>query len=87
VALGEEAAEVFIERFGGRWGDGGEAVDESLRGETGDGEARHRGGMGWTYVLRKSEKITSFERRIVFCSVPTKTVEVFSLYRDNAPLS
>jgi hypothetical protein len=64
VALREEAAEVGIEGVGGRRGDGGEAVDESLRGETGDGEAGHRGGMGRAYTLRKSEKITSFERRI-----------------------
>ena len=72
MALGEEAAEVGIEGVGGRRGDGGEAVDESLRGETGDGVARHRGGMGWAYALKKSEKITSFKRRIDFCSVPLK---------------
>lgn len=66
MALGEEAAEVGIEGVGGRRGDGGEAVDESLRGETGDGEAGHRGGMGRAYTLRKSEKITIVLNTSVF---------------------
>ena len=50
MSLGEEAAEVGIEGVGGRRGDGGEAVDESLRRETGDGEAGHRGGMRRAYL-------------------------------------
>jgi hypothetical protein len=59
MALGEEAAEIGIEVVGRRRGDGGEAVDKSSRGETGDGEAGRHGGMGRAYTLRKSEKIAA----------------------------
>ena len=54
MALGEEAAKVGIEGVGGRQGDGGEAVNERLRGETGDGEAGHRGRMGRAYILKNA---------------------------------